>query len=230
MSIRYTSRSWFWILPFVAFIGGYSAIRLFFASACTQVPAMVGLTLAEAAKIASQHHLCIQVVAEKVDEDLKPGVVISQTPLAFQQAKQRQIVYLVISKKPDMQKAPAICGKLQEQAIQELVHRGIPYKIITLQMQGSPAIVMAQQPAPGQPLAGSLILYRAESQRQVILPDFRAKLVSDVQSFLERHNIPYELQPQGEVPYNAVVEQQRPLPGTIISRVQPPTIQLARSN
>jgi len=230
MKIRQSSRSWFWVLPFVAFIGGYLVVRLFFSPTYTHIPLLVGLPLAEAVKCASQNYLCVHVAAEKVDEDLKPGTVISQTPFAHQKAKQRQIVYLVTSKKPDLQKAPSLCGKPHEQAVQELSRLGLTYKIITLQMQAPSDIVIAQQPEPEQPLNGPLVLYRAAYQRPIILPDFRTKLVSDVQAFLAYHGMPCTVLPLGHVPVNAVVEQQRPLPGTIVSRVQSPTIQLARSN
>jgi len=216
--------SLFWLIPFAAFVGGYFATRLLFSVSKVPVPLLVGLSLESGIKRASDNQLSVQIIAEKTDSDLQPGTIISQKPLEHQIARQHQVIYIVTAKRPETKKTPDLCGKACEEAAQELEKAGISYKIITLSLSSAKTII-AQWPAPHEPLMEPIKLYNAQQQESFIIPDLSTRPLAEVVSFLEKHQIPTQI--TYREPAEAYqVDQQRPLAGTIISLVNPPTIQL----
>lgn len=218
--------SFFWLIPFAAFIGGYFLARTFCSSHKIPVPRLVGLPLAQGAKLASDNKLSIQIIAEKSDPDIQSGTIISQKPHAQQTAKPHQVIYVVTAKHPEQKKAPDVQGKPIEQITHNLTDTGIPYKIISLPINGASTIIIAQYPAAQQPLTEQLILYTTQYQQTFIIPDFRNKPLADVIAFLEKHLIPATVTYDHPNKTDYRIDQQRPLAGTLISLQQPPTIQL----
>ena len=226
MKLKNQSISLFWTLPFVAFLCGYLLTRTLFCPPTVQVPFLVGLPLAQAAKIASDQQLSIQIIAEKIDTDLKPGTIISQKPQANQTAKHYQIIYLVTAKQPEPKKTPELTGKSVAEITQELNQAGINFKTISLPLNTSLTQVITQYPEAGQQLIEPILVYTAQYTPLYIIPDFKTKPLAEVLTFLETYHIPSTVTYNQPNAHSYTVEQQRPLAGTLISLQQAPTIQL----
>jgi beta-lactam-binding protein with PASTA domain len=219
-------QSLWWLIPFIAFSGGYFFTRSMFSVKKVAVPRLVGLSLEQGLQRASDAQLSVQIIAEKPDIDLQPGTIISQRPLEHQIAREHQVIYIVIAQRPPIKKTPTVQGHPLDQAIQELSKASIAYQVISLPLQTTSSLVIAQAPAPQEPLVEPLRLYTSHDQQWYILPDFTNQPLADVLSFLEKHKISAQVTYQETLAPSYCVDQQRPLAGTLISLNNSPTIQL----
>lgn len=226
MNIKNKSISIIWLFPFAAFICGYLLTRSFCMTKTVSIPALIGLTIEYGAKLASDNQLGIQIIAEKYDPDLQPGTIINQKPHAHQTARQHQLIYVVIAKHPETKKTPDLQGKTIEQAVQELKKSGLNHKIILLPIESKSVLILTQQPQAQQPILEPIFLYTTARSQSYVLPDLRTKPLEQVQVFLEKHELPTTITYDRPHAKAYTVEQQRPLPGTIFSEHQKPTIQL----
>ncbi len=227
MNIKNKPISLVWLLPFAAFVAGYLLTRSFCIRKTVTVPAIIGLSLDDGIKRASDNQLGLQIIAEKQNPDLSPGTIINQKPHAQQTAREHQLIYVVIAKHPDKKKTPDLRGKTINEAIIEIQKKGLNHKIIYVPIIPKSALVIAQQPEAQEPMTQEPItLYLPTHENVYILPDFRSKPLEQVTTFLEKHELPAIINYDRLHAHAYVVEQQRPLPGTIFFPHQKPTIQL----
>src|SRR5579872_4934222 len=122
-------RSILWLFPFICFAGGYFVTRSLFHQTEMKAPALIGKNLFEAFTILSNNNLSPRLLDQKIDPDLPEGTVINQLPAAGQSIKQRQTVFVVLSKKPPVTPAPLLVGKSLNEI--EKLGASMPYKIKT---------------------------------------------------------------------------------------------------
>jgi len=212
----------------MSFFIGYFIAELFFGSKPITVPKLVGTSITQGIRQLSTQKLNIRIVAEKEDPDLPEGTIISQKPSPNQSIKAQQAIFIVISKKPHHKKTPHLLNKTFEQAKNELIKQGIKYKEFSIDSHAPKNMIIAQYPAPEEPINGPICLYKAVSPEQkFIFPILKNRPLEEVKEFLERFNItPTITYKNQKATQSANITEQRPLPGTLISLKHPPHVQL----
>ncbi len=217
--------SFLWLLPFGGFFAGYVLAGIFFGAEKVSVPNIVGLPIAQALRRACDQRLHIRVLAEKVDPEVEPGIVLNQRPEKDQLIKQHQTIFITLSKQPAIRSMPLVVGKLCAQVISDLqAAHGTPV-CIRVPSSAPHDLIIAQYPAAGDPIKGAIYLYTAtQADERVLMPNVVGRMLVEVKEFLNRFAI--NLLVSGIEDDRAIVTQQRPLEGTVIDLAHPPTIQV----
>lgn len=221
-----------WILPFIAFLAGYYLISRFAAIHEFACPRLIGLPIQQAVSTLSDHHLNARIMAEKEDQDLTPGTVLSQNPPPNQRVKPHQSIFLVLSKKTHLA-TPLVVGKLWKDIQPELTHQNIRVKTYELESKTPPGTCIGQSPSAGTPLEDKkMIIYLSSSSTQnLILPTLTGHPVLSVIEALTAHQIPYTIHHTHitQTPHtcdSCIVIDQKPLAGSSINPNKPPHITL----
>lgn len=217
-SVLYSSA---WTIPFICFVAGYIFMSIAYAPKSKPVPALIGKHISHAAQLLAHEHLNLRIIECKVDDQLPDGTIMSQSPTASTAIKPNQSVYCVLSAQPPKPKAPALIGNSKQQIITQLQSLGVKTQLCYVQSSYPTDTCIAQYPAAGQPFETmNMIVYFAHNNKPVIIPNCTQSTVQDLQSFLEPHQIPLQIvgHNQSHMPHpQAIIIDQRPLPGTIVS-------------
>jgi len=188
-------------------------------------PSIIGCTIADGIITLSQHNLQPHILEQREDAACIPGTIIEQNPRPGQQIKEKQSIFLVVSKAIIPPKAPNITGLSIENAKKISLAEHIIIKTMTIEHIQPEGIAIAQFPYAGEsiPVEG-LIVYvsRGQHNAHLVTPDLTHE---QARSILEEKNIPYHLV-STKTKGAGLVKKQRPLAGTIIPQAAPPTIQL----
>ncbi len=223
-------KSFLWLVPFACFVVGYIIASLIFTPNAVTIPPVVGLPLAQGAKLLSDQQLSLRVVGEKEDSTLPPETIISQEPHATLRVRPHHAVLIVIAKTPAKQKTPSLLGQTLENADSQLKKEGISYKHSIIESNAPTGTIVAQDPAPGSELPETIHLYSAQNTNNwYVLPNVAQHQLTEVTEFFNRQHIPintvYPEETISSTRQYHVVEQ-RPLPGSLIKLSNPPTVQL----
>ena len=210
-----------WLLPFICFSGGYFATRSLFHRPQMETPSLVGKNLFEAFTLLSNNNLSPRLLDQKVDPDLPEGTVINQNPAAGQPIKQRQTVFLVLSKKPPVTLSPSLVGKSLSEI--EKMSSASCYKIKTYPVPSCYPTnqCISQYPNPNEPVKNNTVIaYIAHStHKPIIWPDFIGRPIAEVVNFLKSHAIEphliYDAQPNNSDTQQVI--DQRPYAGSLVS-------------
>ncbi len=221
--MRTIVRSLVWILPFFSFLAGYQFLRFISHTEVVPVPSVVGLHMHDAIKMLSANRLNVRILAEKEDADVPKGIIISQTPHAGKVVKPHQSIFLVITRKPPMPKAPSFFGLSRRQAMVKARQIGIQvktYQIDSLQPEGT---IIAQNRQTGEELADkSMILYYSGGTTPMrIIPSLRGRTVEEVRIFFKPYGISVvarHLDMDTEhICSSCIIIDQRPLAGMLVN-------------
>jgi len=179
----------------------------------------VGKQLPEAVQLLSSHNLNTRLMAEKEDLDLPDYTIISQTPREHTRIKAHQSVFLVLTRQPQKPLAPHLIGESQEAICQKLVPAHIRYKCYGISSNLPTGSCIAQFPRPGEQLdTNFLICYISKgNQKPVLFPDLRSKTIQEVSAFLSTHDLTADIIGNTKNTDSALIYEQRPLPGSIIT-------------
>jgi beta-lactam-binding protein with PASTA domain len=166
----------------------------------------------------------LRVITQKEEADLEEGTILSQTPAAGTKIKAHQSLYVVIAKKPENKKAPSII-RMKKDAIQTLCNKqDMQVKYYNLASNWPKGTCFAQWPPQDHPLdTNQLIAYiSSPTNKPIIWPNLKNKPLGDVIAFLQEHGIEPTVthtyaHAHSQIPPNALVVDQRPLAGTILT-------------
>lgn len=210
-----------WTVPFICFVIGYVIMSIAYAPKSKPVPALVGKHISHAAQLLAHEHLNLRIIECKVDDQLPDGTIMSQSPSATTTIKPNQSVYCVLSAQPPKPKAPALVGVAKAQLITQLQSMGVKTQLHYVQSTYPTDTCIAQYPAAGQPFDSmNIVIYLAHNNKPIIVPDCTQSTIEQLQSFLEPHQIPLQVIGYPDIhtiPYDALVAEQRPIAGTILS-------------
>ncbi len=224
-------KNYLWAAPFISFFAGYLLLERISHVEQLEAPSIVGTQLQKAVAELSAKNLNLRLIAQKQDQDLPQGTILSQTPSAGQKIKPHQALYVVISKKPQKIAAPLLLNKTSTVIERELEAVGIRTKSYALPSPRPVHTCIAQLPGPGMQLdEGNIITYRSSgNHKPVLMPDLKGKTVSEVTEFLQRYNVTIDvIQTSNTENQNDIITDQRPLAGSIenIHHQKPLLIQL----
>lgn len=197
------------------------------------MPTLIGKNIQEASQIVSDHILNLRILDKKLDNDLPEGTIVSQTPIPGQTIKTNQPVFCVISYTSHAYKAPLVLNKLSNELDHLLNPLGIRYKLYYVPSTLPAETCVGQIPSTNHVMHDKkMIIYSSQgSNKPVLFPSLKHRLVQDVISFFESHHIKTYLFHQYAVDANHTcincrIIDQKPLPGSIIDLKKPIAVQL----
>lgn len=212
-----------WILPFVAFIGGYFFLQFFIADTVVQVPALLGKNLLQATQICSEYKLNLRIIAEKEEIDVQPGTIVKQKPLPGKSIKPHQSIFIVITKLPAPVVAPDFIKKNKDQIEKLCQEKGIKNKVYSIETAYPQGECFGQIPLAGQALESKKMssYISAGMTQHYLFPDFIHLPLSEVIDFLKKYNIVCDVYYKDQkitAPFksNFIVMNQKPLSGTFV--------------
>ncbi len=216
--------SFLWMIPFICFLGGYQLIRLFADHSSIEAPSVVGQHIHDAIKLLSTYHLNARILTEKEEPDFPEGIVISQSPPQGQKIKSHQSLFLVVTRKPPKPQAPRLYGLAYKDALSITQDSNAKLKAYTIESINPQGTCIAQDTQPQEELADSaLTAYFSEGITPIrIFPNLKGKKLSEVQKFLKGYGIQSKVVHQRLIDEShtcsfCVVQEQRPLPGTLVN-------------
>ncbi|HEV2601139.1 MAG TPA: PASTA domain-containing protein [Candidatus Babeliales bacterium] len=222
------------LIPFLCFIFGYKLLAYLYHVETIKTPCLVGMQLQHAFPLLSAHNLNPRLVAYKESAELPTGTILSQTPEPDITIKPNQAMYLVVSQQPPKITTPNLLQKSDPAIARILKADTIHHKPYILNHTSPTGHCFGQFPAPGTPLEEKkIITYMAsETNKSILLPNFKGKSIPQVIEFLKNHSISYTIThhspqaPGHTCSDTCMVHDQRPLAYSIIPRVEQKSLHL----
>ena len=215
--------SFLWIFPFLFFIVGYTTLSLLRGKQQISVPVLIGQTVGNATIILAEQHLNFRVLAQKEDNDLAQGTILSQIPTAGQFMRLNQAVFCVISKKTAAVLAPICVGATLSDVQNHCSRLNIIPQIFYVPSSLPGNTCIAQSPQAGEIINNkSITVYVANpGSSLVVVPSFIGSSLDSSLGTLELYQIkPLIIHAKKntslEANKNYTVAEQKPLAGSII--------------
>ncbi len=211
-------KQFFWLLPFLVFFSTYILLHLWFKPETISMPNIVGTNLVQATKICSSMHLCPQIVHINIDQDLPQATVTHQVPSAGSMIKKEQTVYIAITEKPALKKAPNCVGMPRSEIKTMLEAHDIRIKFYPIEYAYLSDHCFCQWPAPHASLkTKTIICYVAQKpRRMVIWPDLKDKAFNEVKLKLEECGIDIKTNITPDEHFTYYIYDQQPKAGSIV--------------
>jgi beta-lactam-binding protein with PASTA domain len=208
-----------WLTPFISFLIGYQLLNVIYTVRKMPTPSLVGKQLSDAIKIVSKHNLNLRIITEKIDSDLPENTILTQTP-AYQNIKQNQAIFVVVSKRPSAKITPNLCGYSKELVKEKLAKQYLKSKNYYLPSTAPKGNCICQIPSAKQELKTNKILTYISTGNidLVIMPSFIDKELDKIEDFLTLLNIKINISRlvNKYKPHNIVIDQ-KPTAGSIIN-------------
>jgi beta-lactam-binding protein with PASTA domain len=227
-------KNYLWIIPFLSFLFGFQLLNFLCSSPEFTVPSLVGQPISQAVQLLSEHHLIPRIIAEKEEQTLPAGTILSQAPPANHKIKTNQAIFLITSKKPQQLETPLVLKKSLEQLSKELKTLRIQAQLYRLPSTYPSSTCIAQFPEATQPLEKlKMIIYTSTSTtKPVLFPNLKGRLVNDVKQELKNYpSLSLQISHLGSITQHhecrsCYISDQKPLPGSLINVDKPLLIQL----
>ncbi len=213
----------FWILPFLCFIGGYAVLYSMLQRAEFAAPNVVGKSLHDATKILSAHRLNVRLRSEHEDAVLAPGTVMEQIPRPCQKVRPNQNVFVTLSQQPHGVRVPMLYGMTREQIEFAEKKSACDFKILGIPSHYPEGFCFAQYPQEGEELiAAPVTVYVSAGRESVfIVPDLRGAAVGVVQKKIAPYDVDLDVFHNDDVGDDhlcneCIVMAQSPMPGSIV--------------
>lgn len=160
--------------PFLIFCLTYVTLILYFKVPEHTMPELVGLHLADGAKICSSLHLRLQILQSKEDDSLPDGTILQQIPAQGNRIKERQSVFIAISERKPVVACPSFIDLSQEEIYTESARIGLPVKIYSVSYSYPTNRCFSQWPSAGKCLHGHpIVCYIAKAKETAfVCPNF----------------------------------------------------------
>ncbi len=212
-----------WTLPFFAFLTGYIFLQFFIQQDPITCPNFIGKDILPAHHIASRLKINLQIIGEKEVCDVQAGTIIQQKPAPGTSIKPHQSIFIVITKAPEIIKAPYCIGKDYETIEALADQQKIKNRSYFLPHSQPKGVCFAQIPNPQENLESKKIYTYISSGKTdpYLLPDFTNNNIDDIIPFLEQNYITYTIVHKSEKngsfrKKNGKIINQKPLPGSLI--------------
>lgn len=212
-----------WVLPFIFFLLGYYFVYLFLHKRVVVNPIIIGKTIQEATNILSAKGLGLRLLKELEDPDLPAGTVLKQIPKSGQNVRPNQHIFVIVSKKPKIEKAPNFLGEYQNDIDKKISKTGLNIKKIWQNSFYPMNCCIAQNPQPNCELKNNKILlyFSAGKNDLFIVPNLKDSLIKDINNHLNRDNVVIEAFYNNEklslddLQEYRIIDQ-KPMPGSIV--------------
>jgi len=214
--------------PFIACLATFLLLSHLGKKETFSAPSIIGCSIADGIITLSQHNLHPHILEQREDATCTPGTIIEQNPRPGQQIKEKQPIFLVVSKAIIPPKSPNLVGLSLEQAKKIAFSEHTLIKTFAIEHIHPKGTIIAQFPHAGEPIpTEGLILYVSTGQQEshLVTPDLQMLHPDEAKNILEAKNIPYQII-RAKNKTIEKIKKQRPIAGTIITQTSPPTFQL----
>jgi beta-lactam-binding protein with PASTA domain len=221
--------SYSWLVPFLFFIIGYGAARLWLGQAAQPMPNLVGMQAYDAFGILSTRTLNPRIIGYKNDPDVIPGTILSQAPPAGNMVKAHQSIFLVLAQEPVLPIMPQMIQRSYADICVAPSSAGITPTVHYLNHAWPAEICFAQCPSTGHIIGKHVkpILYVSSgTKHRVVWPSFVGLPIDDVMMALTKKGITADIlqtahEPSQKNPHHGYVIDQRPLAGSLVDITKP---------
>ena len=196
------------------------ALDVYFNRGKVQVPDLTGHPLASALKLTQKHHLDLDVVDEKYDQDIQKNCVISHNPPVNKQVKINRTIEVVLSKGPYLVEVPDVRGKEYREASIELRNKdfSLGKRTYVHHEEVREEFIIAQNPSQGSlvpnEVAVDLLISKGPRIKWTVVPDLRGMTFNQARVKISAYGLD-----EGKVSY----KMDRDTPeNTVITHVPPP--------
>ena len=222
-----------WTLPFLCVFAGYLTVKILVPHTFITMPQLIGTSLQEGLALVAPLQLNVRLLTQKENIHLKEGTIISQTPTVGQSIKSHQTVYLVTTKHPGKQKADCFIGMTIDEAKKILDAKKISYTAYPISSEQKTNTCIGQIPCEGTQLTdnGMTLYYSSPAVDLVVFPSLVGKTVQEASEFLAHYDLKPQIfgthseRDQAKIT-DCIVQEQRPLAGTLIDLHKPLSIQI----
>lgn len=225
--------AWYlWLIPFIAFLGGYWICYLWVQKTEIIVPNIIGKSAHQAIVLLSEKRLSMRVRAQREDTTLPAGVVLDQFPKADQLMRVNQNVYVTLSQKPTSQALPDFCGATPQNIQAACLKQGIDLSAYSIPSYQTAGKCFAQYPQAGERVQQKkvLVLIATPQDDACLVPQLKGLPVAQVKRSLEQENLVIEIfHEQTDVDHvckDCVIVSQRPAAGTVVKASERLVLQL----
>src|SRR5581483_2610048 len=174
------------ILVLVAAVSGLTAMRFAIHGREVSVPKLIGLTPAEARRVAADNGLLLNIESHFYSAHVPEGRIVTQVPPAGVRVSRGWQVRVAESLGPQRRVVPSVLGESQRAAEINLRRRGLDLGTIAqAQIPGAePDQVLAQSPTPNAAGAAaptvSILVAATPEPPQFLMPDLSGQRLADV--------------------------------------------------
>lgn len=194
------------------------------------MPHIIGMSVHEAVGILSLYPLNTRVLGYKHDQDIAPGTIMSQIPLAGTMVKPHQSVFIVVAQEPVPPAMPPCIQKRLQDITRECETLGIIPTIHYLAHSYPRDICFAQSPEAGAPVRqqnNPIIYISSGTIHQIIWPNLIGYTVEEATSLLSTKGITAHIVSADydeSQKTKAYISEHRPLAGSLIDISKPETV------
>jgi serine/threonine-protein kinase len=220
-------RNFLWALPFLCFCTGYFGSSYFIRFSSVVVPVLINSSLEKGLAQVSEIRCGLSIIKEVEEEKQKPGTIIQQNPVAGSKIKPHQLIYVIITKSPQLEKVPHLQSMKISQLQEFCGQHHLRLKPYYLESRYPRESCIAHDPRENEYFTQqNVVAYFSAGQTSIrILPSLVGKNYKEVKIFLERYGIAVQLfNTEQENHETDSVYDQKPLAGSLIDIKKPLTI------
>ncbi len=228
---------YFWVtVPFLSFIFGFFLLAIFVQENTYKTPALLGHSALYALRQATEHGLMLKILSEVETSEVTAGTVIAQKPIPGAPIKQKQVIFITLSKSPVVRCVPNFVGKTVD-LLNEALQSDILVKSHYVPHNNPKDKIIAQFPVPGTPLPDDRCIHlfiSSGSETVRIMPLFCGHALqgdTGVEDFLRGYGIdakvytePYDPGKHEKFGRGTIIAQ-KPLAGSWIDIKKPLQVQ-----
>jgi beta-lactam-binding protein with PASTA domain len=217
------SLSLLWILPFLGFLLGYLITGHFVQRKDIITPNILGKPLHEAIETLSNLQVGTRLLGQREEPAMQSGIILDQIPHPGQKIRPNQNIFVTISVKKRSSGMPDFYGKKYKEAAEIAAAKGLELRSCYVLSNHPRGLCVAQWPVAGEYAENKrgLLLFSAGATSLCIMPQYKGKLMADVERLLDGQNVRAELIHEQPVPEDhrcstCVITDQRPAAGSIV--------------
>lgn len=176
--------------------GAIKVIPLLLFKEDVQVPAIVGLSTADAERVLQAAGLVLSIEQEVYDNNIPAGHIVTQEPVAGRMVKQGRPIEVRVSLGKQILEVPDVAGLSPREARLTLTQAGFVLGVEreVLDPDAPVNAVVDQYPEPGTLVeigtAVDLVINRGkEVLPYVVVPDFRGQMLADVRNIISSYGL-----------------------------------------
>jgi beta-lactam-binding protein with PASTA domain len=207
------------LIPFIGFLCGHILIWQIQKPKVLACPSFIGLSLLEGSMKATQQKVYLKVIKTITDDGIVPGTILMQYPKEKSFIKEQQIVYISVSIITPPLEAPPFLNKKLDTLYEISDITTLTIDIHHLCSSYPASIIFAQNPLPGKIIQNNkvTIYVQRDEDPLYVIPNLTGHTLQDVTEIFDLHQIPYTCDPM-PIKKNAIILDQRPVAGTIVSK------------
>lgn len=214
--------------PLVGLLVGYLGAAWWFQGYTIKTPNLIGCKVIKSLRLASEYQLNISIIEEVVDQNVPPETVVNQYPRPGLKTRPHQTIFVTITKKPDILRAPDFLEKSWDDIVVVAKSMHLDVRQIFTPFLFTCNMCFAQVPEPGvEMIDRKMLVYVAQpTQSLFVVPSLIGLSIPAVKAVLSRVSMGLEFLGGDNFGDECSVRGHNPQPGSIINPVKQQHVQV----